>query len=91
MTDLRKIAERFNRDRTTMDFSEKQADIDIATLLDVLVEERAIHLATQHSLEHIWSESEKCCIKYNWAKQDWHTRALRELDLDGVWPMKEGE
>ncbi len=84
MTDPRKIVEAlnaFNHPQNGSDVWNFERDVPryIATLLDAVVEERARYnycVGTQR----VW----RLCKEL--AK--WRTEALRELDLEGVWPRK---
>jgi len=91
MTDLRNIAK---KTASNLSFSAVhnvtvfQADKDIAFLLNAVVEERAKRLEVEF-YQFDYRDSDKSDERYKWTDNDWHTQALRELDLEGVWPGKE--
>jgi len=76
---LRKIVERRN-------VWPMQAQKDIATLLDALVEESAYRVEadflglTFHPPGHE--------VRWSWKPSDWKKQAIAELGLDGVWQVK---
>ncbi len=78
MTDLdvRKIAEKINRDRVCGVVSTR--DIDTAALLSALVEERAKAICGNWNL-----------CRHQGGQRLHRTQALDELNLKDVWPVKE--
>jgi len=105
--DLKKIAEKINRDRVLGVISTR--DVDTAALLDALVEERAktmtlqfyadhpvrIDESNRDPLLHLYcgpcSAGNKPDPRHKWTDRQWRTHAITELGLEGVWPVKEGE
>ena len=86
---LREIAERWkkhedycqdNPAHTHMECRPQHQE-DIASLLNAVVEERAKYLMLYH--RHIYKGVDHFGVKHFFDK------ALRELDLKGVWPVKE--
>ena len=77
MTKLREITENLN---ALYRHEWDQRDKDIAFLLNFAVEEKAKYIC---SAQHGSSWVNVDC------RDQWRTEALLELDLEGVWPVKE--
>ena len=58
---------------------------DIAFLLNAVVKERQSRLIFEFAVVRF----KKRHPRFKWTEKDFHYEALRELDLDKVWPMKE--
>ncbi len=102
---IREIAEKLNAN-TRKGLIRSIPDMQVAFLLDALVEERAMRRKAEFWREHedaIDIGGEAICdacaratavflnSRHNWTDNDWCTQALNELDLDKVWPVKEKE
>jgi len=92
--DLRKIAEHLD-----VGWDVEQFKKNIAFLLNAVVEEKAWRRELEWN-RHKFNYGRKYVLQdnkwiknshFNWTHDDWLTQALRELNLKGVWPGKEGE